>query len=249
MSRLIISFALALFSHLYLLQCHLDINEDTPPRLISDSSVSVTLNQNLEKQTDDSKQDLPKTEKKIEKESTLKTSHSVPPQTATSIQKLEQIKPTATKIKKTTKDTEPPQVKETQPVATVKSVALDKKYKVEETMEHTNNPVSSKGVVSEQDDSSSSSVIEAQPLYQYNPKPEYPGLARRRGWEGVVMLLVEVTELGKVASVRLHESCGYKILDKSAVRAVKTWSFLSGTRNGKRTLSTVLIPVHFKLYK
>lgn len=262
MSRLIISFVLALFSHLYLFQFKLDIDKNIPPRLISDLSVSVTLNQNLEKQVDDSKQGALKTEKKLETERTSVVSHPVPPQTATSPPKPEAeptpipktIKPSGSKIKKTRKEAELPQVKEMKPVATVKSVVVDTKEKAVKKVEHLNNPVSSKGVVSEQGETSpstasSSSVIKAQPLYQYNPKPEYPSLARRRGWEGVVMLQVDVTKKGEVASVRLHESCGYKILDKSAVRAVKKWRFLPGTRDGKQTLSTVLIPVHFILKK
>lgn len=85
-------------------------------------------------------------------------------------------------------------------------------------------------------------------MYQHNPKPEYPNLARRRGWEGTVLLLVEVTEKGQVTSVKLQNSCGYTILDKAARKAVKNWRFLAGTAGGRPVTSAILIPVHFKLH-
>lgn len=262
MSRLIISFFLALFSHLYLFQFNLDINGQNPPRLISDSSVSVTLNQNIEKQPNYSNHDSPQTEKKIKQERKSEISNPVVPQTVTSntlfkkqsTPKPKLIKPNGYKIKKTIKQPAPPKVYATTPVTEVKRVEEFRKPPAVVTMDHNATAVSLKDAFSKQTETSSrtaasSSVIEAQPLYQYNPKPEYPDLARRRGWEGVVMLLVEVTKGGEVALVRLYESCGYKILDKSAIKAVKTWRFLSGTRDGKQTQSTVLIPVHFKLQR
>lgn len=268
MVRLIISFVLAVLGHVFLLQSHLDMHRETPPRLISDSSVSVTLNTNLEKQLNDSGQVSPQSEKELEQESKPDVSPPIPPQTVTNtptpkkqqVPEVKTITSSTRKIKRNIKQPEPEQVIETTSVTEVKNIEDVSKTTVLETpkwttvekTDHKDLPVSSESMVAKQNDTSSStitssSVIDAQPLYQYNPKPQYPGLARRRGWEGVVMLLVEVTEKGKVASVQLHESCGYKILDKSAVRAVTTWHFLPGTKNGKRTHSTVLIPVHFKL--
>ncbi|MCA1907137.1 MAG: energy transducer TonB, partial [Magnetospirillum sp.] len=55
-----------------------------------------------------------------------------------------------------------------------------------------------------------------------NPRPPYPTLARRRGWEGLVVLLVWVNELGLAQSVALHQSSGHDILDQSALNTVKS---------------------------
>jgi len=41
-------------------------------------------------------------------------------------------------------------------------------------------------------------VIEAVPLYKVNPPPEYPRLARKRGYQGTVVLDVLVDQNGKV---------------------------------------------------
>ncbi len=92
-------------------------------------------------------------------------------------------------------------------------------------------------------------VVEARPMYQHNPKPKYPALAQRRGWQGTTVLAVTVLKSGKAAQVQLHESCGHGILDKSAVKAVQRWTFLPATKNGLPIKMEVFIPVHFLLTK
>ncbi|MCI5148417.1 MAG: TonB family protein [Candidatus Electrothrix sp. MAN1_4] len=90
-------------------------------------------------------------------------------------------------------------------------------------------------------------VQEATPLYQSNPPPAYPRMARRRGLEGIVMLGVTVLKDGSVDKVRLHKSSGYRLLDKSALKTVKKWRFSPGTKNGRPASMEVLVPVRFKL--
>ncbi len=92
-------------------------------------------------------------------------------------------------------------------------------------------------------------IVEARPMYHNNPKPKYPALAQRRGWQGTTVLAVTVLKNGKVAQVRLHESCGYGILDNSAVKAVRKWIFLPATKDGISVKMEVFIPVHFLLTK
>ncbi len=93
----------------------------------------------------------------------------------------------------------------------------------------------------------SNEVIEARPLYRNNPKPKYPALAQRRGWQGTTILAVTVQHNGKPLQVRLHESCGYSILDDSAMKAVRKWTFLPATRGGLPIEMDVFVPVHFLL--
>ena len=90
-------------------------------------------------------------------------------------------------------------------------------------------------------------VYQAVPIYQSNQPPEYPGLARRRGWEGTVLLEVDVSEGGLVKSVRVNTTSSYGLLDNAALDAVKNWRFQPGTKGGKPVAMKVLVPVHFIL--
>jgi TonB family protein len=90
-------------------------------------------------------------------------------------------------------------------------------------------------------------VVDARPKYKENPLPHYPSVARRRGYEGRMVLRVEVLESGKVGQIEIATSSGFEVLDKAALGSVKGWSFFPGTRNGKRTIQWVMVPVRFFL--
>jgi protein TonB len=80
-----------------------------------------------------------------------------------------------------------------------------------------------------------------------NPKPEYPMIAKRRGWQGTVLLEVEVKENGRPGSVKVRESSGREILDQSALRTVRLWLFNPATRDGKPVSSLMTLSIVFKL--
>lgn len=48
----------------------------------------------------------------------------------------------------------------------------------------------------------------------------YPRLARRNGWEGKVILRVDIESDGIISNIRLLSSSGYAILDESAIEAL-----------------------------
>lgn len=54
-----------------------------------------------------------------------------------------------------------------------------------------------------------------------HPKPEYPGIAQRMGYQGTVTLLITVDPSGTVAEVQLKKSSGYKVLDDAALEHVR----------------------------
>jgi periplasmic protein TonB len=91
------------------------------------------------------------------------------------------------------------------------------------------------------------SSITAKPLYQQNQKPPYPPLARRRNWQGTVLLLVTVDVQGLSKNVQILEGSGYSILDKTAKKTVQKWKFTPGKINGRPTEMQVQVPIHFKL--
>ncbi len=85
------------------------------------------------------------------------------------------------------------------------------------------------------------------PDYKINPKPSYPMIARRSGYEGVVLLRVFVLENGKVGKIELEKSSSYGMLDKSALDAVKDWVFIPAKKNGAPISSWVTVPIRFEL--
>ncbi len=85
------------------------------------------------------------------------------------------------------------------------------------------------------------------PVEHLNRPPEYPALARKRGWEGTVVLEVDIRRDGVVREILVKQSSSYGLLDKEAARAVRAWRFQPGTRAGEPVQMKVLVPVHFLL--
>jgi TonB family protein len=85
------------------------------------------------------------------------------------------------------------------------------------------------------------------PRYAENPKPPYPQEAKNKGYQGKVLLKVEVLPDGRSGDVELKESCGYDVLDQSALETVKKWRFAPAMK-GKTPISCwVIVPITFQL--
>ena len=80
-----------------------------------------------------------------------------------------------------------------------------------------------------------------------NVPPEYPKRARRRGYEGRVVIRAIVTPMGTVNSTEMVQSSGHDILDRAAIRAVRRWRFQPATRDGKPVVGTIDVPISFWL--
>ena len=88
---------------------------------------------------------------------------------------------------------------------------------------------------------------EAVPLYLKNPPPEYPPVARRRGYEGTVVLEVFVDREGRVLDLGVFQSSGHNVLDRAAMKAVRGWLF-EPARRGEATVDMwVKVPLTFRL--
>ena len=81
--------------------------------------------------------------------------------------------------------------------------------------------------------------------YLHNPAPSYPLVARRMGWQGRVVLNVEVLESGLPGQVRLHQSSGHEVLDNAALQAVKGWRFVAARQGGQAVAKFFLVPIPF----
>lgn len=83
--------------------------------------------------------------------------------------------------------------------------------------------------------------------YAQNPKPDYPPIAKSRGWEGKVMLRVQVSAKGLSDAVTVEQSSGHDMLDDAAVEAVKQWRFIPAKRGETPVSSSVVVPIIFNL--
>ena len=90
-------------------------------------------------------------------------------------------------------------------------------------------------------------IREAIPVYRENPPPQYPRVARRRGYQGTVVLEVLVNREGRVGDLRVFQSSGYSILDKAAIRSVKGWLFEPGRRGEEKIEMWVKLPIRFQI--
>jgi protein TonB len=78
-------------------------------------------------------------------------------------------------------------------------------------------------------------------------EPGYPETARRNKVEGRVMLDVQINSNGRVGSVRVFSSSGSRVLDSTAISAVKRWSFSPARKGGKPVSSQVRVPFRFSI--
>ena len=93
----------------------------------------------------------------------------------------------------------------------------------------------------------SRTTVKARPDYSHNPPPRYPEMARRKGWEGSVMVRAHVSAAGRVTSVSLQRGSSYGVLNQAALAAVKSWRFRPGSIGGQAADTIVEVPVNFSL--
>jgi protein TonB len=83
--------------------------------------------------------------------------------------------------------------------------------------------------------------------YLNNPRPAYPRLAQREGWEGKVVLRVRVLPNGHVGQTTLQKSAGHSALDEAALEVVKRWTFVPATQGGLPVAGWVTVPLEFQV--
>jgi protein TonB len=85
------------------------------------------------------------------------------------------------------------------------------------------------------------------PKILFNPVPHYPRIAREMGLEGKTLLRVEILQDGRPGMVKVRESCGYKMLDEAATKAIKKWKFTPAQDGLFAVRSVVDLPIRFSL--
>lgn len=94
-------------------------------------------------------------------------------------------------------------------------------------------------------------VIDTEPDYRANylnnPRPNYPAVAQRMGWQGRVLLRVEVLSEGACGEVSVLRSSGHDLLDKAATNAVRSWRFVPARHGGQAVTQWFSVPIVFAL--
>ena len=80
-----------------------------------------------------------------------------------------------------------------------------------------------------------------------NPHPEYPIIARKKGWQGRLLLAVHIDKNGNVLNVHVKETSGFEVLDKVSVKTIRDWKFLPARYGDSNVEDNINIPVSFKL--
>lgn len=91
-------------------------------------------------------------------------------------------------------------------------------------------------------------VAKAKPRYEMGqaltPRPKYPMMARRQGWQGRVALKALVAPDGRLLEVTLEESSGFAVLDQAAIKTVNRWQLQASSSAASEW---IWIPVEFRL--
>jgi TonB family protein len=84
------------------------------------------------------------------------------------------------------------------------------------------------------------------PRAVYTPEPEFSEAARKKRFQGTVLLNVVINEEGNISRIRVQKSLGLG-LDENAVESMKSWRFKPATRNGQPVAVEMNIEVSFSL--
>ncbi len=89
--------------------------------------------------------------------------------------------------------------------------------------------------------------VQKDPVPVNDIKPDYPFRARKKGYEGEVVINVLVSKEGVPLSYSVIESSGYEDLDRAARETILSTIFYPGTVNGAASKSNLQIHIKFKL--
>ena len=85
------------------------------------------------------------------------------------------------------------------------------------------------------------------PTCQHCPFPGYSREAKKKKYQGVVLLSIVVTSEGKVAEVKVLKNPGEGLAEK-AVEGARKWRFKPAMKDGKTVTARVEAEVSFRLY-
>jgi protein TonB len=101
---------------------------------------------------------------------------------------------------------------------------------------------------SQQDINSARDLYGSQLAREIAKHKQYPRIAQMRGWQGEVIVDLQLDGNGRVLSSKIHTSSGFDVLDKQALEMVKKASPFPAPPSALRgNLFNILVPVSFRL--
>ena len=75
----------------------------------------------------------------------------------------------------------------------------------------------------------------------------YPVLARRKGWEGIVKLQVHIESDGRITRLHVEQTSGYAVLDRAALQSLQLASVPEAGQWMQGQAIDIIIPVEYRL--
>ncbi len=83
---------------------------------------------------------------------------------------------------------------------------------------------------------------------EFQARFKYPMLARKRGWQGKVVLALNINLQGKIANIAVKHSSGYKVLDYNAVKTFEAIGMVSPSLHDRiKQTRSFNIPIVYQL--
>ena len=76
---------------------------------------------------------------------------------------------------------------------------------------------------------------------------DYPVLARRKGWQGIVKLQVHIESDGRISRLQVEQTSGYPVLDRAALQSLQLASVPDAERWMQGQAIDIIIPVEYRL--
>jgi len=76
---------------------------------------------------------------------------------------------------------------------------------------------------------------------------KYPPLARRKGWQGTVVLKLHIEANGRISRLRVNETSGYPVLDRAAVESLQLASVTQAGEWLHGMPVDIMVPVEYRL--
>lgn len=147
------------------------------------------------------------------------------------------------KEKKTTKQLNEPQQKKQIEKTARKTPAIIKQKKHSKI-----EPQKYSFTLAEQQSKSKAHVVSIL-IEEFNQYFTYPKFAKRRNWQGKVLLSLRITSSGKIKNIQIDDSSGYNILDQAAINSMRKVGKLPQTASWLENDIELEIPVVYQLIK
>ena len=76
---------------------------------------------------------------------------------------------------------------------------------------------------------------------------KYPPLARRKGWQGIVILKLHIEADGRISRLHVNETSGYPVLDRAAVESLQLASVTKAGQWLDGEAVDIIVPVEYRL--